>query len=317
MLRSSSGKRSGSNNLCKLSLPNCKILSYADDTVLLIHGADWDEARTYAELALVITMKWLQRNLLTLNIRKTNFITFAPNSSSLPPDSFKLHAHQMHPLDHSGCNCMQITRATNVKYLGVWIDYKLSWKEHINVTVGRVRKLIYVFKNLRAVLEIKTLRTIYFALCKSILSYCIVVWGCSAKSHFLRLERAQRAILKVITFKPVLYPTIELYAATDVLTVRQIYILQVTLRRHTLLPFAGPTSGTIKRRRCDRVCNIKFCRLATSKRHFHYISPIIYNRLNKILNIFPLTLRDCKPRLMNWLKSLSYSDTEEFVKNCL
>ena len=32
------------NDLCKLSLPNCKILSYADGTVLLIHGADWEKS---------------------------------------------------------------------------------------------------------------------------------------------------------------------------------------------------------------------------------------------------------------------------------
>ncbi|CAH2238904.1 jg13712 [Pararge aegeria aegeria] len=45
-----------------------------------------------------------------------------------------------------------------------------------------------------------------------------VVWGGSNKTSLLRLERAQRAILKVITKKPYRYPTIDLYKDCKVLS---------------------------------------------------------------------------------------------------
>ena len=304
------------NELCKLTLPNCSIITYADDTALLIRGCDWSEARDRTEFALSVVMKWLNTNLLTLNLAKTNFITFAANTNTLPPNSFHLTAHKTYPTACVNCDCIQITRTKHIKYLGIWIDSILSWNQHIKATISRVRKLIYVFKNLRTSLDLKTLRTVYSALCESIIAYCITVWGSAGKTQLLRLERAQRAILKVMTSKPILFPTSDLYGITDVLTVRQIYILRLLMRKHSQLPYSK-VAGVTNRRRANRVCDSKFCRLLLSKRHFLYAAPVIYNKVNKLLGIFPLTSRECKSRITTWLKSLSYHDTEKLMKECL
>lgn len=303
------------NELCKLNFPNCSIITYADDTALLIHGSNWNETRDRTEFALSKVMMWLNTNLLTLNLTKTNYVTFAANMNTLPPNSFHLTAHQTVPTTCVQCNCMQITRTRHIKYLGVWIDCVLSWNQHIQITINRVRKLIYIFKNLRATLDSKTLNTVYTALCQSILSYCITVWGSAGKTQLLRLERAQRAILKVMTSKPILFPTSELYKITDVLTVRQIYILRLLMRKHAQLPYS--TVNSRSGRRADKVCDLIFCRLALSKRHFLYISPVMYNKVNKLLHIYPLVSRECKSCLITWLKSLSYTDTERFLTECL
>ncbi|CAG9125730.1 unnamed protein product [Plutella xylostella] len=53
---------------------------------------------------------------------------------------------------------------------------------------------------------------------KSILTYCIEVWGGAAQTHLMRLERAQRALLKVAYFLPVLHPTAQLYNKVQVLS---------------------------------------------------------------------------------------------------
>lgn len=47
---------------------------------------------------------------------------------------------------------------------------------------------------------------------------------------------AQRAVFKVILFKPRNYSTAKLYLKAKVLTVRQLYILIYVLRRHSKLP---------------------------------------------------------------------------------
>lgn len=65
------------NDLCQLSLPNCNIFTYADDTALLIHGENWKDAKANAERCLRIIMDWLTQNLLTLNISKSQFIAFS------------------------------------------------------------------------------------------------------------------------------------------------------------------------------------------------------------------------------------------------
>lgn len=47
------------------------------------------------------------------------------------------------------CNCEILTRINNIKYLSVVIDDKLTWAEHIFLMAGPVRKLMFIFKNIR------------------------------------------------------------------------------------------------------------------------------------------------------------------------
>ncbi|KAJ0169311.1 hypothetical protein K1T71_015195 [Dendrolimus kikuchii] len=70
----------------------------------------------------------------------------------------------------------------------------------------------------------------------SILSYCITSWGGARKSHLIKLERAQRALLKVIKNKPFRYPTSDLYRECDILTVRQLLVnlISASLRFFTI-----------------------------------------------------------------------------------
>lgn len=300
------------NDLCNLSIPNCKLITYADDTVLLVHGHSWAEVRELSENALRIVMNWLCCNYLTLNLSKTNFIAFAPNVTGQPTASFELHAHLCDNSTSSTiCNCISLDRSYSIKYLGVMIDSAISWKHHITYMVSRVRKLIYVFKNLRDIVDFQYLKTVYYALAQSVISYCITSWGGTGISNMLLLERAQRAVLKVLSKKHFRFPTTELYVLCQVLTVRQLYILHTVLKKHTQLPF-DPTLMYTKRR-YDLVCITTKKRTAVARRHYQCISSMLYNRLNKELNIYPLTTYKCKTKCIKWLQSLSYQDTENLL----
>ncbi|PZC80534.1 hypothetical protein B5X24_HaOG214575 [Helicoverpa armigera] len=52
-------------------------------------------------------------------------------------------------------------------------------------------------KKLRDCSPLDVLRTVYYALCQSVIQYCIRIWGSAGKSTFIILERAQRALIKV------------------------------------------------------------------------------------------------------------------------
>ncbi|XP_045496903.1 uncharacterized protein LOC123695185 [Colias croceus] len=58
------------------------------------------------------------------------------------------------------------------------------------------------------------LEPIYKALGESLLFYCLTAWGGAAKSHFIEIERAQRALLKVAIKESFRYPTALLYERT-------------------------------------------------------------------------------------------------------
>ncbi|CAB3243932.1 unnamed protein product [Arctia plantaginis] len=69
---------------------------------------------------------------------------------------------------------------------------------------------------------------IYIALAQRVITYCIPVWGGATKTHFLEVERAQRSLLKVMYLKPYRFPTNILYMTCSLLSVRKLYVLNLT-----------------------------------------------------------------------------------------
>ena len=64
----------------------------------------------------------------------------------------------------------------SVKYLGVKIDINLSWQYHVNdLSIKPNRANALLFK-LRKYVSLQILRSIYFAIFDSYLSYCCLVW---------------------------------------------------------------------------------------------------------------------------------------------
>ncbi|KAG7304079.1 hypothetical protein JYU34_011009 [Plutella xylostella] len=297
------------NELCDFNIKNSKIITYADDTVLLVQAKSWDEVHYFAESSLHSIMIWLSKNLLTLNIEKTKYITFSIRRFSQPPPSFEIRAHVCDIKNTSSpCSCNNIIRTDHIRYLGIIIDSLLGWNQHCNQLISRVRKLIVVFKRLRIAANSDTLKLVYHALAQSIISYCIVAWGGCCKTRLIRVERAQRCILKVMAFKPTLFSTSEIYSYWRVLSVRKLFYMAVILRKHTNTIF-HPNYMTTKRRH-DIVCSLVKHKTVFAGRFYYCISPILYNRLNKILDIYHMTLRECKLTTVTWLLSLSYEDTE-------
>lgn len=181
---------------------------------------------------------------------------------------------------------------------------------YIGLLSGRIRKLLFVFKKLRRVAEPSLLKTIYFALCQSLLIYCVTSWGGAAISSMLILERAQRALLKVATFKPKLYPTKSLYEFCQVLTVRQLFIYHTVLLQHSHTPL----EENYLNRRNHLVASTTVFKTKFSDRFFCFLGPFLYNNLNKKLNTHILTTPIFKKTVYDWLQNLSYDDTEKFIK---
>lgn len=145
---------------------------------------------------------------LTLNASKTKLITFSLNITSQPSTPITLQAHSCQLIPPNCSSCPLIRSTDTIKYLGITLDKHLNFKAHTSLLTGRVRKLINFFKTLRHTANAH-IRSVYYAMCQSVISYCITSWGGAAKSILKPLEVAQRAVLKVATFRPILYPTFD------------------------------------------------------------------------------------------------------------
>lgn len=244
---------------------------------------------------------------------KTKYLTFSIRVPKISPDeeilSVTAHKHIVTNI-HATCDCPKLEKTTTVKYLGVILDDRLSFVHHLNHLSGRIRKLIFVFKHLRHVAEPKVLKMAYYALCQSVTGYCISSWGGASKTHILRVERAQRAVLKVSTFKPFRYPTKDLYPYCQVLTVRQLFILRIIIRQHSIVSSSGSQLTT----RRHKLPYGTTCRTSFSQKFFYFLGRFVYNKLNKVNTRMVYNNKsECKNIAMEWLLKLSYDDTENLL----
>ncbi len=86
------------------------------------------------------------------------------------------------------------------RFLGVYFDTKLTWREHIKYTVYKCKKVLNVMRCL-AGLEwgacFSALKYIYIALIRSKLDYGCTVYGSAAKSVLTELDVVQARALRI------------------------------------------------------------------------------------------------------------------------
>ena len=103
-------------------------------------------------------------------------------------------------IQDNGGNTFPLERKDHVKYLGVLIDDKINWKQHISFVCSRVARNSGIFFKLRHYLTPLQLRQIYFNLINPYISYAIVAWGSAFKSNLKKLQVKQNHIARTIFF---------------------------------------------------------------------------------------------------------------------
>ena len=74
--------------------------------------------------------EWLCANRLSLNVSKTEFLVFRPPKKSLPNRIVLT------------LNRTKIYESTKIKYLGLILDARLSWKEHTNELAKKLSRSV-------------------------------------------------------------------------------------------------------------------------------------------------------------------------------
>ena len=95
----------------------------------------------------------------------------------------------------------------SVKYLGVKIDTNLSWQYHVNdlsIKLNRANALPF---KMRKYVILKILKSIYFAIFDSYLSYCCLVWA-QNYSTIQRIIVSQKRLLELISNQEIPYQSL-------------------------------------------------------------------------------------------------------------
>ena len=143
---------------------------------------------------------------------KTNFMVFEPSKRSLHTYSFAIHKTLLF-------NGHVIERVHTVKYLGVMIDDKLGWSEHINYLISKVSSMTGILYPNKHYLPMNCKRSIYFALIYSVLIYCVEVYANVNKSTLKPLIIKCNRLLRLLQHKSRRTPLYDLYSTFDTLPI--------------------------------------------------------------------------------------------------
>ena len=96
----------------------------------------------------------------------------------------------------------QIEQKPSVKYLGVHIDNKLKWKDHIKAVASKVARAIAMIRHAKKFLPKHTLKVLYQGLVEPHLRFCCSVWGTCGVTTRCTLEKLQNRAIRIITDSP-------------------------------------------------------------------------------------------------------------------
>ena len=277
------------NNLCQLKITG-KLISYADDTAVIFSGSNWDDVVSKVSKDMAKIKNWLDSNLLALNISKTKFITFSIYNSKLP------NIKQIN-IDN---NTENLESTDKIKYLGVIVDKNLKWHDHILYITGKIRKLIHKFYNIRDILSRKTLLIVYKSLIESIIRYGIIVWGGTYENALMPVKIIQKTILKIISHKPTIYPSVLLFKEIDTLSVKHLYILEIIVHVKThLTNYNISTYDYNTKSKENKNLNVKKYSRTQQQNFIDYLGPWYYN-------LIPIKLKNISNKKQFRKKLLAY-----------
>ena len=189
------------------STQNLNYILFADDTSVFCKGPDPSTLFNFVNSQLCKISQWMKSNKLILNIHKTNYIIFG-TKTNISSDLNLFYRNE------------KIARVFHTKFLGVVIDDKLSWNQHVNNLCNTLSKNIGILYRLQFLPQ-NVLLMLFHALISSHINYCSIVWGFTSKRNIERIYKLQKRGIRIITHSTYLAHSLPLFKKMQVLPINE------------------------------------------------------------------------------------------------
>ena len=148
-------------------------LQYASnllDPIMFADDAE-EKIKTFFDIVNIELQKnsqWFISNKLSLNVAKTKYSFFHKPSKK---DNIPLVLPKL-----SICN-NEIKRSESIKFLGVFLDENLTWKDHTRYLENKIAKNIGLLFRSKPYLTKKCLLSLYYSYIHTYISYANIAWG--------------------------------------------------------------------------------------------------------------------------------------------
>lgn len=137
----------------------------------------------FLQQQLQVFANWCRRNRMLLNVSKCSVISFGRKHSLLVEDYY--------------LNNTKLQRETTVKDLGILLDTKLTFKNHVSYIVCKASsQLGFVLRFAKQFKDIYCLKALYCSLVRPILEYSAIVWSPYYQNEVQRIEKIQRKFVR-------------------------------------------------------------------------------------------------------------------------
>lgn len=170
---------------------NVVTATFADDTANAATAKTAEESTSQLQGSNDRVENWTKKWRIKLNDQKSTHVNFTNKRISNPK--------------RLTMNGNEIPYRNTAKYLGMNLDAKANWSEHITTKLIelqiRFNQLYWILRR-KSPTSIYNKLLIYNQILKPVWMYGIQLWGCASSCHILKIQRFQNKVLRTIVDAP-------------------------------------------------------------------------------------------------------------------
>ena len=190
-------------------------LLFADDSNMFITGKNIHELVDSMNFEMKKIIDWLNVNKLSLNLKKTHYMIFRKRGAKIEVKNKLV------------INDTVISMVKKTKFLGVYIDENLLFKDHILYVKGKISRSLGILYKSRKFFDSETLLMLYNSFIYPHFTYCLSVWGNTCKSYLSPIISLQDRAVRLISGAKKGHDMPVLYEKHKLLDFNQIYLYSV------------------------------------------------------------------------------------------
>ena len=199
-------------------LPNCsdmfQFTLFADDSTLTAtFHRDETEITNKVNDELIYVNYWLMANKIAINADKTKYIAFTYRRQTM--------------LNLIRIGDIRIRETTDIKFLGVYLDRSLTFKNHVKYISSKLAKSIGILNKLKYYLPLIVMKTLYRTFIQPYLLYGLQSWYSTYSNNTKSVVMLQKRAIRTITNSDYLAHTGPLFKALSILQIDHLFKYQI------------------------------------------------------------------------------------------
>ena len=187
-----------------------KTILFADDTTIYTSYNGTSDIISQFNVELEKLSSWFYSNRICINSGKTYALNFSLCRGELIDSNLKL-------------NDANVDYVESGRFLGVFLDSKLTFKHHISHVCSKLSKVVGIFYRVFPEIPYHIRINLYYSLFYPHLLYCNLVWGETSETYLNNVFLLQKRVIRMICSEHFLAHTNELFYRTKILKLQDLH----------------------------------------------------------------------------------------------